>query len=70
MYGDEDQNDLMDMIKNYKGEEDMENDRIEQLHDDIAAYREALDNAEGALAEAERELVEELERREEEKGNL
>lgn len=70
MYGDEDQNDLMDMIKNYKGEEDMENDRIEQLHNDIAAYREALDNAEGALAEAERELVEELERREEEKGNL
>ena len=54
----------MNMIKNYKGEEEMENSRIEKLYNDIAAYREAIDNAEGALAETERELVEELERRE------
>lgn len=64
IYGDEEQNDKMNMIKNYKGEEEMENSRIEKLYNDIAAYREAIDNAEGALAETERELVEELERRE------
>lgn len=42
----------------------MENARIEKLYQDIETYREAIDNAEGALAEAERELVEELELRE------
>lgn len=62
MYGDEDQNDLMNMINNYKGEEDMEDNRIAKIHKDIAAYQEAIENAEGALEEAERELVEELEK--------
>lgn len=64
IYGDEDQNDLMNMIKNYKGEdEEMEEARVQKILDDIKAYREAIDNAEGALAEAERELIEELDRR-------
>jgi len=64
MYGDEDQNDKMEMINNYKGEdESMEDSRIQQITKDIAAYQEAIENAEGALAEAERELQEELERR-------
>lgn len=64
MYGDEDQADVMEMIRNYKGEDEMEEvSRIEQLHRDIENYETAIDNAEGALAEAERELVEELEAR-------
>ena len=62
-YGDEDQNDLMNMIKNYKGEEDMEENRIQQIQNDINAYREAIANAEGALEAAEQELTEELESR-------
>lgn len=36
--------------------------RIQKISKDIEAYREAIDNAEGALAEAERELNEELEK--------
>ncbi len=39
-----------------------EESRLERISKDIQAYREAIDNAEGALAEAERELVDELER--------
>ena len=63
IYGDEDQNDLMNMIKNYKGEDEtMENNRIKEIATDIEKYKEAIENAEGALAEAERELTAELER--------
>ena len=43
----------MHMIKNYKGEdEDMEENRIQQIQNDINAYREAIADAEGALAAA------------------
>lgn len=38
----------------------MEENRIQQIEKDITAYHEAIENAEGALAEAERELDEEL----------
>ena len=38
----------------------MKETRIQQITKDIASYLEAIDNAEGALAEAERELNEEL----------
>ena len=48
----------------------MEKTRIEQIQDDINAYREAIENAEGALAEAERELDEELDRRYADDGNI
>lgn len=40
----------------------MEKTRIQQIEKDIKAYYEAIDHAEGAIAEAERELDEELER--------
>ena len=40
----------------------MENNRIQQITRDIENYREAINNAEGALAEAERELCEELDK--------
>ena len=40
----------------------MEKTRIQKIADDIAAYEEAIENAEGALAEAEREMTEELNR--------
>lgn len=40
----------------------MEETRIQKITKDIAAYREAIDNAEGALAEAERELCAELDK--------
>lgn len=42
----------------------MEN-RIVEIENDIEAYKEAISNAENALAEAERELEEELNRRRE-----
>ena len=41
----------------------MSESRIRQIEADIEAYQRAIENAEGALAEAERELVEELDRR-------
>ena len=40
----------------------MTESRIQKITKDIATYREAIDNAEGALAEAERELSEELDK--------
>ena len=43
----------------------MEKTRIQKIIDDIESYNEAIDNAEGALAEAERELEEELSKDEE-----
>lgn len=41
----------------------MSEDRIRKIQADIDAYRQAIEDAEGALAEAERELNEELELR-------
>ena len=38
----------------------MKETRIQQITKDIRNYQEAIENAEGALAEAERELDEEL----------
>lgn len=46
-----------------KGEKSMEENRIEQIHQDIENYHKAIANAENALEEAERELIEELEKR-------
>lgn len=65
IYGDEDQNDLMQLINDYKeeGEEIMDNSKIAELERDIRNYQQAIENAEGALDEAERELAEELDRR-------
>lgn len=40
----------------------MEKNRIQQIEEDIAAYHEAIENAEGAIVEAERELYAELEK--------
>lgn len=37
----------------------MQEKRIQQISNDIKAYKEVIENAEGALAQAERELVEE-----------
>lgn len=59
MYGDEDQNDLMQII-NKEGEEVME-DKIQQIVADIDAYQEAIEEARNALAAAEQELQQELE---------
>ena len=41
----------------------MTEDRIRQITREIEAYQRAIEDAEGALAEAERELQEELELR-------
>jgi len=41
----------------------MTEDKIRKIEADIEAYRQAIEDAEGALAEAERELEEELELR-------
>ena len=38
------------------------NERIRKIAKDIESYKEAIENAEGALAEAERELDEELDK--------
>ena len=59
--GEADQKDLTESIK--KGEEDMVEDRIQQIEKDIETYREAIANAEGSIAAAELELNEEIERR-------
>lgn len=40
----------------------MKETRIQKITRDITTYREAIDNAEGALAEAERELNDELDK--------
>ena len=41
----------------------MTEERIKKIKADIEVYRQAIESAEGALAEAERELEEELELR-------
>ena len=46
----------------------MTDERIRQIHQDIERYQQAIEDAEGALAEAERELEEELEARYAEEG--
>lgn len=43
---------------NVKGEDTMTQEKINQIKADIENYKQAIDDAEGALAEAERELVE------------
>lgn len=58
-YGDEDQNELMHMINDYKGDEQMDN-RIQKLMVEVETYRQAIQDAKDALASAEQELDEVL----------
>ena len=44
--------------------------RIQKITKDIEAYQKAIENAEGALEEAERELAEELDKRYANDGNM
>ena len=60
-YGDEDQNDLMDLIDNYKGDYVMENTKIQELINEVETYKQAIQDAKDALASAEMELDETLE---------
>lgn len=46
-----------------KGEISMDEERILQIRKDIKEYQETIDNMRGAIAEAERELMDEIERR-------
>ena len=48
----------------------MEETRIQQITKDIATYHEVIENAEGALAEAERELCDELEKYADSENNI
>ena len=63
-YGDEDQNDLMEMIRNNKEDQFMEikspevNKKIHELMDEIDNHKTAQRNAGDALASAELELSE------------
>ena len=60
-YGSEDQNDLMNAIDNEKGaDESMEPNKIADLFQEVATYRQAIQDAKNALASAERELDETL----------
>ena len=57
IYGNEEQNDLMNLIDEHKEDDDMEvNTKIVQLEADIDAYKQALEDARNALATAEMEL--------------
>lgn len=58
-YGDEDQNELMHLINNYKGEKPMEN-KIQDLFNEVELYKQAIQDAKDALASAEQELDETL----------
>ena len=58
-YGDEDQNELMDLINNYKGESPM-GEKIQELFDEVELYKQAIQDAKDALASAEQELDETL----------
>ena len=58
-YGDEDQNELMQMIDDYKGDNAMEN-KIEKLFSEVEIYQQAIQDARDALASAEQELDETL----------
>ena len=59
-YGDEDQNELMNLINNHKGEEPMET-KIAELFNEVEVYKQAIQDAKDALASAEQELDETLE---------
>lgn len=60
-YGSEDQNDLMELIDNEKGEEKiMENNKIQELMNEVEIYKQAVQDAKDALASAEMELDETL----------
>ena len=60
-YGDDDQNDLMNLIDDYKGEEDdLMDDKIQALMKEVAIYKQAIQDAKDALASAEMELDETL----------
>lgn len=59
IYGDEDQNELMNLINNYKGEKPMEN-KIQELFNEVELYKQAIQDAKDALASAEQELDETL----------
>lgn len=58
-YGDEDQNELMSLINNYKGDKPMEN-KIQELFNEVELYKQAIQDAKDALASAEQELDETL----------
>lgn len=58
-YGDEDQNELMNLINNYKGETPMDN-KIQELFEEVELYKQAIQDAKDALASAEQELDETL----------
>ena len=59
-YGDEDQNDLMNIIDKYKGEEEPMETKIQELMSEVEAYKQAIQDAKDALASAETELDETL----------
>ena len=60
-YGDEDQNDLMEQIESYKGDEEtMETTKIQELMQEVEVYKQAVQDAKDALASAEMELDETL----------
>ena len=60
-YGSEDQNDLMELIDKEKGEEKiMENNKIQELMNEVEIYKQAIQDAKDALASAEMELDETL----------
>ena len=57
--GTEDQNNLMKLIK--EGDKTMENNRIQELFNEVELYKQAIQDAKDALASAEQELDETLE---------
>ena len=60
-YGDEDQNDLMELIDKHKGDEaTMETTKIQDLVKEVEIYKQAIQDAKDALASAEMELDETL----------
>ena len=59
-YGDEDQNELMNIINSYRGEDNMDATRIQELTSEVEIYKQAIQDAKDALASAEQELDETL----------
>lgn len=59
-YGDEDQNELMNLINSYRGENSMDTTRIQELTSEVEIYKQAIQDAKDALASAEQELDETL----------
>ena len=53
----------MNTINSCKGDDDMMEDRIVKIEKDIQSYEEAITNAECAIAQAERELTDEINHR-------